>query len=423
MAFKIAALSLIISSFVAVNATAVTNYTSTVDPTKLVIPSVPQTTSLDPTAECAVYGSPNFNPAVWPSIWQIGTTNGMNTSAEFVALRNSIDWTKVPAAPVRTVAASGGLDMSTYDVHADPYCWWSAGQCSTPKTPGINADIVECPQPQTWGLTFDDGPNCSHNAFYDFLAQQKQKASMFYIGSNVIDWPYGAMRGVKDGHHIAAHTWSHRMMTTLTNDEVLAELYYSVKAIKYITGVTPLYWRPALGDIDDRVRWIATQLNMTAILWNLDTDDWAANVVPGITEATVNTNYENFITMGKNGTFSKNGNIVLSHEINNMTMSFMMNHYPEIKAAYTNILDVATCMGIQYPYVEKTVSFTPFSSSIAPAGSASAGSSVGSGSAPAGSSAAQTSTKSGPNSAGSSVHSSYNGPLFIAALFGLLVLA
>lgn len=73
---------------------------------------------------------------------------------------------------------------------------------------------------------------------------------MFYIGSNVLAWPYGALRGVKDGHHIAGHTWSHKLMTTLTNQEVLAELYYSTKAIKYVTGLTPLYWRPVSVSFD-----------------------------------------------------------------------------------------------------------------------------------------------------------------------------
>lgn len=29
----------------------------------------------------------------------------------------------------------------------------------------------------TLGYGFDDGPNCSHNAFYDFLTSQNQKAS------------------------------------------------------------------------------------------------------------------------------------------------------------------------------------------------------------------------------------------------------
>lgn len=70
--------------------------------------------------------------------------------------------------------------------------------------------------------------------------------AMFYIGSNVVDWPYGAMRGMKDGHHIADHTWSHQMMTTLNNQEVLAELYYTQKAIKMATGVTPRFWSVSL---------------------------------------------------------------------------------------------------------------------------------------------------------------------------------
>lgn len=33
-------------------------------------------------------------------------------------------------------------------------------------------------------------------------------------------------------------------MTTLSNQEVLAELYYTQKAIKMVSGVTPLHWRP-----------------------------------------------------------------------------------------------------------------------------------------------------------------------------------
>jgi peptidoglycan/xylan/chitin deacetylase (PgdA/CDA1 family) len=213
---------------------------------------------------------------------------------------------------------------------------------------------------ETWGLTYDDGPNCSHNAFYDFLQQQNLKASMFYIGSNVMNWPYGAQRGVKDGHHIAVHTWSHPMMTTLSNQAVLAELYYATKMIKYVTGLTPLYWRPPLGDVDDRVRWIASQLNLTAIIWNLDTDDWAAGTT--VTVQQVQQNYQNFIQDGTNGTFARSGNIVLSHEINNMTMDFAIQNIPNIKKAYKNILDVATCMNITHPYAETSVSFAAFGS-------------------------------------------------------------
>ncbi|KAI9323082.1 hypothetical protein BX666DRAFT_1883179 [Dichotomocladium elegans] len=389
----------------------ITNFTITkTDPTNINIPNIPQTTSQDVTQQCVYYQSPyTINPAEWPTVWGVATSNGMNTSQEFMNLYNSIDWSKAPNIPVRTSAPTGGLNMAGYDTVNDPDCWWSASKCTQPKVQGVNADISQCPEPETWGLTFDDGPNCSHNAFYDYLQQNNQKASMFYIGSNVINWPYGALRGVKDGHHIAGHTWSHKMMTTLNNQEVLAELYYTAKAIKYVTGITPLYWRPALGDIDDRVRWIATQLNFTAILWNLDTNDWAANVISGVTPATVNQNYEQFVAMGTNGTFRGTGNIVLSHEINNMTMDFAIQQYPAIKKAYTHVLDVATCMNISHPYIEKVITFPSFQQAT----TQNASSATGSGVAPAGTGA--------PSSAASALFPATISTWLVALAGGLFV--
>jgi hypothetical protein len=38
---------------------------------------------------------------------------------------------------------------------------------------------------------------------------------MFYIGSNIIDWPYGAMRGVADGHHIASRMYLDGFTSTI----------------------------------------------------------------------------------------------------------------------------------------------------------------------------------------------------------------
>ena len=54
------------------------------------------------------------------------------------------------------------------------------------------------------GYGFDDGPNCTHNVFYGYLASQNQKATMFYIGSNALDWPLEAQRALADGHEICA---------------------------------------------------------------------------------------------------------------------------------------------------------------------------------------------------------------------------
>ncbi|CAG8805023.1 19070_t:CDS:2, partial [Racocetra fulgida] len=52
----------------------------------------------------------------------------------------------------------------------------------------------------TVGLTYDDGPNCSHTVFYNFLKENNQKATMFFIGSNVVAFLYEAQRALTDGH-------------------------------------------------------------------------------------------------------------------------------------------------------------------------------------------------------------------------------
>ena len=60
-------------------------------------------------------------------------------------------------------------------------------------------------------------------------------------------------------------------MTSLTNEQVFAELYYTREIITDVIGVTPRCWRPAQGDVDNRVRVIAAGLNLTNILWTDDT--------------------------------------------------------------------------------------------------------------------------------------------------------
>lgn len=94
------------------------------------------------------------------------------------------------------------------------------------------------------------------------------------IGSNVIAAPAAAQRALADGHTLCVHTWSHPAMTSQSNEAVVAELYWTMRAIKEVTGVTTKCWRPPYGDVDDRVRAIAWQMGLTTVLWDLDTNDW-----------------------------------------------------------------------------------------------------------------------------------------------------
>ncbi|CAG8554561.1 21562_t:CDS:2 [Gigaspora rosea] len=298
--------------------------------------------------DCTPYSSSYDFSSGYPNIWEKPTSDNFNTD-EFQQVYNSIDWSQVPDIQPHTVV-NGDIDQSNYP-DDDPDCWWTYNQCSSPNAPGVQPDVTICPEPETWGLTYDDGPNCAHNTFYDFLKENDQNATMFFIGSNVANWPKEAKRALTDGHHICCHTWSHQYMTSLTNEEVVGELYYALKAIKTVIGVTPLCWRPPYGDVDDRVRAIAQQLNLPmTVLWNLGNE----------TSDQIDSNFQSFVDMGTDGTFANSGCIVLEHELNNGTMSKAMEWYPKIVNAYQYVVPIATCMNVTQPYAESDYSYPSF---------------------------------------------------------------
>ena len=97
---------------------------------------------------------------------------------------------------------TGDFTSVNYDAQ-DNDCWWSYKKCTQPKVEGLSADIVRCPEPNTLGFTVDDGPNATHNAYYDFLRDRDVKATMYYVGSNVYMWQDEAKRGLGEGHEVS----------------------------------------------------------------------------------------------------------------------------------------------------------------------------------------------------------------------------
>ncbi|EEB93541.1 hypothetical protein MPER_07784, partial [Moniliophthora perniciosa FA553] len=153
------------------------------------------------------------------------------------------------------------------------------------------------PPPQTLGYGFDDGPNCSHNAFYDYLTSQNQKATMFFIGSNVYIWPLQAKRAFEDGHELC-----------------IPGLIKQMQAIKLVAGVTPTCFRPPLGDTDDRIRYISDSLGLRTVLWKHDTKDTIPGPSGTVDPADVDKNYEDFLRVAESGAFANPGAILLARE-------------------------------------------------------------------------------------------------------------
>lgn len=158
------------------------------------------------------------------------------------------------------------------------------------------------------------------------------------VGTNVAAYPEAALRALESGHTLCAHTWSHQHMTGLSDEEIVAEFYWNLCAIKEATGVTPRCWRPPYGDVDDRVRAIAYQMGMLTIIWDSDSFDWGlpsiANDFAGTyTEDTIDGYFQQWISERQQG-LNRHGHIVLEHETSNMTVLVTEKWLPKLKQAF-----------------------------------------------------------------------------------------
>ncbi|KAH7873018.1 uncharacterized protein C8R40DRAFT_1051222 [Lentinula edodes] len=362
----------------------------------------------DPDQECAPYTYPPVADQMgsFPPLW--GPASILPDDSAALAMWNSIS-SNIPTSIDTKVVALFLTQPPPSDYSSDdPDCWWTYDQCTTPKLSGLPPDVADAPEPATLGYGFDDGPSCAHNVFYDYLQSQNQKATFYFIGSNVASSPLEAQRALTEGHEICVHTWSHPYMTTVGSEDAFAELWYTIQMIKLAVGVTPTCWRPPYGDIDDRIRAIANALGLQTIMWKYDTADASVDGTT-ITDETVETNYNDFLQTANSGAFNSTGAILLTHELNNFTMSEAVKYYPQLKSAFQYIVPVGVSLNKTQPYLETNYSLPTFeqyiSGTVTTTGSRispiNGTSTV--------SSSSSTSASSRPSSSASSTNSSSNG--------------
>lgn len=328
-----------------------------------------------------------INVADYPTINEVPPT----TSAEVVAWLKEVDLSGAPAIPVLT--APKGSPPACVEPAVANSCVWTCDACASD-------DITSCAVPNTWGLTFDDGPSTATPTLLDYLKTNKLSASFFLIGSNVIQYPDTVKREVTEGHHLASHTWSHTALTTLTNEQIVAEMKWTEKAVMAATGLRLKYMRPPYGDINNRVRYVLKQLGYIPVDWTgdaYDTNDWRIGA-SGFTEAQAVSVFSKSLDSYVNST-KASGFYCLEHDVSATTVSAALKLIPQGISRKINFANVATCQSDASPYQTGSNTTTGTTS----------GSSTASSTKTSGSSATSTS------STGSGNTTTTNGPKVVSA--------
>lgn len=119
-------------------------------------------------------------------------------------------------------------------------------------------------------FTFDDGPSKYTSGLIDTLELNNSSATFFMLG-NRMKYNTDIVKKVYNSNsEIGTHTYSHKRLTSLSNDEIYNEINSSEIIFNDITGDHLKYLRPPYGSYNDHIK----GLGYNIILWNIDPKDW-----------------------------------------------------------------------------------------------------------------------------------------------------
>ncbi|KAJ7179167.1 carbohydrate esterase family 4 protein [Mycena filopes] len=341
----------------------------------------------------AEVGSPT-----WSAPYPQSTPDSKAMPAEWLnALNAAVAAGSIPNIPVSTNLPG---ENPTYPTGSDPN---GAVVCSATYKCRNPGDIWDAPDGML-GISFDDGPQPASDELYDFLQTNNETATHFMIGVNILQYPTEFSKAFNMGGDIAVHTWTHPYMTTLSNEDAVAQLGWSIELIHNSTGGrVAKFWRPPFGDSDNRIRAIAKEVfGMTTVIWNQDTEDWSLTT-GGTTSQAINSSMAEWLTGPKSP-----GLIILEHELSNLSVASFMAAYPVMKQNSWNTGSLAQMVEGTSAYQNAPSSsgaVTPADVILA-ANSASPAASGSPSGSPSGSSTQRSSQTGSPSGSGSSASAS-----------------
>ena len=125
-------------------------------------------------------------------------------------------------------------------------------------------------------FTFDGGATVqSAEEVLKVLAKRKIKGTFFLTGKMVETYPDLVRRIKSEGHEIFNHTYDHKDLRVLSDDEIVEELSAMSKRLFDIAGISPKpYFRAPYGLRNDRILTTAKKAGYISVYWTIDALDW-----------------------------------------------------------------------------------------------------------------------------------------------------
>ena len=163
-------------------------------------------------------------------------------------------------------------------------------------------------------LTFDDGPSMYAKDILDILKKYDACGTFFLIGNKVSFYGEVLREMLSEGNEIGNHSYDHKYLTRLSEEEVKDEINKTQDEIKRVTGYTPTLFRPTYGGYNNTLK---SYIDLTFVLWDADSRDWSVKSTEGIM-------YNVFKDV-------KSGSIILFHDNHEYSVNALPSVIKELK--------------------------------------------------------------------------------------------
>lgn len=185
-----------------------------------------------------------------------------------------------------------------------------------------------CPQGPCLALTFDDGPESSTTPrILEELARRSVRAAFFVVGhrfagsSEVAERNREVLReAYRRGHLIGNHTYGHANLDALDAEAIEREMDTTDALILRTIGERTALFRPPYGAFGRNAIQAALARGYTAVLWEIDSRDWAARDAAGVL-ANLRAALDR----------SPNGGVVLFHDTLERTVAALPAFFDEVE--------------------------------------------------------------------------------------------
>ncbi|MEL7647342.1 MAG: polysaccharide deacetylase family protein [Sedimentibacter sp.] len=162
-------------------------------------------------------------------------------------------------------------------------------------------------------LTYDDGPSKYTLEILNLLKENNSAATFFVLGSQVEKYEEAVIQIIEDGYQIGNHSYDHKRLTALNDEELYDEINKTDKLIYESALYRTSVMRPPYGSTSEA---LSEKIQKPIIKWSIDTRDWESRNAEAITEIIL-----------KN---VKDGDIILMHDLYESSLEASKVVIPEL---------------------------------------------------------------------------------------------